>query len=162
MFPRMLGPYDNPLEAAPSHLVYVTTIRLSQNMLFLSMLKRNPQDVQLIRKNMSRLVLPSRENTVDARPLKLADFVPHKQESERRVPFSLDASLRGLSLMLSRSYLLLIAQIFRSMSRHLNDRNELAVLIDGLNRILLVHGDDIGIVGQSMIGEMSSSCHCAF
>lgn len=40
------------------------------------------------------------------------------------------------------------------MSRHLNDRNELAVLIDGLNRILLVHGDDIGIVSQAMIGEI--------
>jgi hypothetical protein len=154
MFPTMLGPYDNPFEAAPSHLVHMTMIRLSQNMLFLSMLKRNPQDVQLIRKNMSRLVLPSRENEVDARPLKLADFVPHKRESERSIPFSLDSSLRGLSLMLSRSYLLLIAQIFRSMSRHLNDRNELAVLVDGLNRILLVHGDDIGIVGHSMIGEM--------
>jgi hypothetical protein len=159
MFPRMLGPYDNPFETAPSHLVYVTMIRLSQNMLFLSMLKRNPQDVQLIRKNMSRLVLPSRENKVDARPLKLADFVPRKQESERGASFSSDGTLRGLSLMLSRSYLLLIAQIFRSMSRHLNDRNELAVLIDGLNRILLIHGDDIGIVGQSMIGEVSFCVH---
>jgi len=65
---------------------------------------------------MSRLVLPSRENKVDARPLKLADFVPRKQESERGASFSLDGTLRGLSLMLSRSYLLLIAQIFRSMS----------------------------------------------
>jgi hypothetical protein len=155
MFPKMLDPHDNPSEAVPSHLIYMTMIRLSQNMLFLSMLKRNPQDVQMIRKNMSRLVLPSRENIVDAKPLKLADFVPHKQKSERSTPFSTDPSLRGLSLMLSRSYLLLVAQIFRSMSRHLNDRNELAVLVDGLNRTLLVHGDDIGIVGHSMIGERS-------
>lgn len=152
MFPRMLGPYDDPFDPVPSHLKFITMIRLSQNMLFLSMLKRNPQDVQLIRKNMSRLVLPSRDNKVDARPLKLADFVPHKLESERG-DHLLDGNLRGLSLMLSRSYLLLIAQIFRSMSRHLNDRNELAVLIDGLNRILLIHGDDIGIVSQSMIGK---------
>ena len=159
MFPRMLGPYNDPHEPAPPHLVYITMIRLSQNMLFLSMLKRHPQDVQLIRKNMSRLVLPSLENSVDARPLKLADFVPHRRGSERNTPFSLDASIKGLSLMLSRSYLLLIAQIFRSMSRHLNDRNELAVLIDGLNRILLIHGDDIGILAQSMIGEKWLCCH---
>lgn len=157
MFPRMLGPHDNPFEAVPSHLIYMTMIRLSQNMLFLSMLKRNPQDVQMIRKNMSRLVLPSRENIVEARPLKLGDFVPHKQQLERSAPFFRDPSLRGLSLMLSRSYLLLVAQIFRSMSRHLNDRNELAVLVDGLNRILLVHGDDIGIVAHSMIGEVFHS-----
>lgn len=156
MFPRMLG-HDNPFEVTPSHLVHISMIRLSQNMLFLAMLKRNPHDVQTIRKNMSRLVLPSPENKVDASPLKLVDFVPHKQEPGSSGFSSLDYSLRGLSLMLSRSYLLLIAQIFRSMSRHLNDRNELAVLIDGLNRILLVHGDDIGIVGQSMIGEILST-----
>lgn len=153
MFPRMLSPYDDPPEAMPSHLVYITMIRLSQNMLFLSMLKRNPQDVQLIRKNMSRLVLPSRGTEVDAKPLRLADFVPRKLKLQPGNPSTLDPGVRGISLMLSRSILLLIAQIFRSMSRHLNDRNELAVLIDGLNRILLVHGDDIGIVSQAMIGE---------
>jgi hypothetical protein len=37
------------------------------------------------------------------------------------------------------------------MSRHLSDRSELALFIDGLNRILLIHGDDIGIVGQALI-----------
>jgi hypothetical protein len=153
MFPRMLSPYGDPSEAMPSRLVYITMIRLSQNMLFLSMLKRNPQDVQLIRKNMSRLVLPSRENEVDAKPLRLADFVPRRLKSKLGDPSTLDPGVRGISLMLSRSILLLIAQIFRSMSRHLNDRNELAVLIDGLNRILLIHGDDIGIVSQAMIGE---------
>lgn len=154
MFPRMFESYDNPFETAPSHLVDITMIRLSQNMLFLSMLKRNPQDVQLIRKNMARLVLPSRDNQVDAKPLKLLDFLPHKLGTQQGVSTSRDASLTGLSLMISRSYLLLVAQIFRSMSRHLNDRNELAVLIDGMNRILLVHGDDIGIVSQALIGEV--------
>lgn len=154
MFPRMLGPYDDPSEPVPSQLKHITMIRLAQNMLFLSILKKNPQDVQVIRKSMSRLVLPSRENRAEARPLKLADFVPHKLESDRRDIFVLGGAISGLSLLLSRSYLLLTAQIFRSMSRHLNDRNELAVLIDGLNRILLVHGDDIGIVSQAMIGEI--------
>ncbi|EEB87621.1 hypothetical protein MPER_14975, partial [Moniliophthora perniciosa FA553] len=40
------------------------------------------------------------------------------------------------------------------MSRHLNDRNELAVLIDGVNRILLEHGKDIGIVSHALIGKI--------
>ena len=153
MFPRMLGPYDDPSELVPSQLKHITMIRLAQNMLFLSILKKNPQDVQVIRKTMSRLVLPSRDTRAEARPLKLADFVPQKPELEQRDIFASDGVISGLSLLLSRSYLLLIAQIFRSMSRHLNDRNELAVLIDGLNRVLLVHGDDIGIVSQAMIGE---------
>lgn len=153
MFPRIYEPSDNPFESAPSHLVDITMIRLSQNMLFLAMLKRNPQDVQMIRKNMARLVLPSREDKGDAKPLKLHDFMPCKAGSQRHVSSSADASLIGLSLMISRSYLLLVAQIFRSMSRHLNDRNELAVLIDGLNRVLLAHGDDIGIVSQALVGK---------
>ena len=38
------------------------------------------------------------------------------------------------------------------MSRHLNDRHELAVLVDSLNRTLLVHGNDINIVSQVLIG----------
>lgn len=149
MFPRSLGPVRNPFQTVPARLVSITLIRVSQNMLFLAMLKKNHQDVQLIRKNMTRLVLPSKDSQFDPVPLELKDFVPHTQPEN---PESGDESLKGLSLILARSYLLLVAQVFRSMSRHLNDRNELAVLIDGLNRILLAHGDDIGIVTQAMIG----------
>jgi hypothetical protein len=150
MFPRSLGSHKKLFDAVPPDLASITIIRLSQNMLFLSMLKRNPQDVQIIRKNMSRLVLPSLDSQFNS-TLELKDFMPRKTISNvdpRNV------GVKALSLMLSRSYLLLLAQVFRSMSRHLNDRNELAILIDGLNRILLLHGDDIGIVAQAMIGEL--------
>jgi hypothetical protein len=152
MFPRTLGPMINSLDNVPAHLISITMVRLSQNMLFLGMLKRNHQDVQLIRKSMSRLVLPSRDNQLEAAPLELKDFVPKKKALDSSDFAPLHSSLSGLSLMLSRSHILLVAQVFRSISRHLNDRNELAVLIDGLNRILLVHGDDIGIVSQALIG----------
>lgn len=149
MFPRILESRTNPFENVPADLVSMTMIRVSQNMLFLAMLKRNRQDVQLIRKNMSRLELPS-THTVDISPFELSDFVPQKIRRNEDNP-----SLKGLSLMLSRSHLLLVAQVFRSMSRHLNDRTELAILVDGLNQILLAHGDDIGIVSQVMIGTCS-------
>lgn len=150
MFPRFLGSAENPFGDVPTQLVAMTMIRLSQNMLFLTMLKRNHQDVQLIRKNMSKLVLPSLEST-EVPPLESKDFVPHKSPGRSDIPY-IDARVNGLSLMLSRSYLLLVAQVFRCMSRHLNDRNELAVLVDGLNRILLAHGNDIGIVAQALVG----------
>jgi hypothetical protein len=152
MFPRTFGSINNPFDAAPPHLVAMSIIRLSQNMFFLAMLKRNPQDIQMVRKNISGLVLPSRENQYKSGPLEWADFVPRKAESQQMDVLPLDMGLKSLSLMLSRSYLLVVAQIFRSMSRHLSDRNELAVHIDGLNRILLAHGDDIGIVTHAMIG----------
>ncbi|KAG5636833.1 hypothetical protein H0H81_006660 [Sphagnurus paluster] len=147
MFPRGFESW-NAFEVVPSNLVSMTMIRVSQNMLLLAILKRNRQDVQLLRKSMSRLELPStKSSTSEPPPLELVDFLPRRQVKEG------NSTLIGLSLMLSRSYVLLITQIIRSTSRHLHDRNELAILVDGLNRILLAHGDDIGIVSQVMIGE---------
>ena len=147
MFPRGPDSAHNPFEVLAPDLVSMIMIRTSQNLLFLSMLKRNRQDVQLVRKNMSHLVLPTTGRPLAAEPLGLSDFVPYRLYLTES-----NENLAGLSLMLSRSYLLLVAQVFRSMPRHLNDRNELAVLIDGLNKILLAHGNDIGIVSQVMIG----------
>ncbi|KAJ6478741.1 hypothetical protein C8R47DRAFT_983941 [Mycena vitilis] len=158
MFPRNLGHIDPALlNDLPPHLVYVSMIRLSQNMLFLSMLKRNPQDVQMIRKSMTRLVLPSLNQLPDPPSLEMKDFVPMKDRRTEQQPSYLDLRVKNLSMIVSRSYLLLIAQIFRSMSRHLSDRNELAVLIDGLNRILLAHGSDIGIIAHALIALMVAS-----
>ncbi|TFK38037.1 hypothetical protein BDQ12DRAFT_735948 [Crucibulum laeve] len=157
MFPRNIGNDHNPFEGVPARLVSITMIRVSQNMLFLSMLQKNHQDVQLIRKNMAHLILPSREGQTYTRSLELGDFIPCKLFPSKARTDPSDEHTEVLSLMLSRSYLLLIAQVFRSMSRHLSDRNELAVLIDGLNRILLAHGDDISIVSQALIALMVAS-----
>ncbi|KAG6885182.1 hypothetical protein C0993_005089 [Termitomyces sp. T159_Od127] len=147
MFPRNIEPCSDLFGSLPSDVVAITTIRVSQNMLLLAMLQRNHHDVQLVRKSMSRLELPT-TTPINQSPLELVDFVPSRRKKEQINP-----SLTCLSLLLSRSHVMLIAQIFRSMSRHLNDLNELATLVDGLNRILLMHGDDIGIVSQVIIGE---------
>jgi hypothetical protein len=153
MFPRDTGRTADPLVDVPPRLIAITMIRISQNMLFLSMLKRNHQDVQIIRKNMSSLVLPS-DDFLGIPTVDLRSFVPrHKKVgSILSDPVS---KVHSLSLILSRSYVPLVAQIFRSMSRHLSDRNELAVFVDGLNRVLLTHGHDIGIVSQVLIGTIS-------
>ncbi|KAJ6582913.1 hypothetical protein DFH09DRAFT_278368 [Mycena vulgaris] len=157
MFPRHLGLLDPDLDEVPPNLVYVSMIRLSQNMLFLAMLKRNPQDVQTIRKSMTRLVLPSLDQLPDAPSVEMKDFAPRKAKNWDPRPRYSVVQVTNLSMIVSRSYLLLIAQIFRSMSRHLSDRNELALLIDGLNRILLAHGSDIGIVAHALIALMVAS-----
>ncbi|EPQ52074.1 hypothetical protein GLOTRDRAFT_80224 [Gloeophyllum trabeum ATCC 11539] len=160
MFPRQLSKTSNPFHSLPPDLVWMTMIRISQNLLFLDMLKQNPQDVQIVRKRLARLVLPSRDGSVDSPKLELMDLVPRKPDGYRSSPISftdLNAALIGLSLILSRSYLLLVRQIFSSMSRHLNDRNELSVYLDGLNRILLAHGNDVGIVSQAMIALLTAT-----
>ena len=152
MFPRNLGTFNNPFEPALQNLISITMIRVSQNMFFLTMLKRNYQDVQVVRKTMSRLVLPSLEALEIQKALEIRDFMPRKHIPSDR-PSSRNSTIDGLSLMVARSYILLAAQIFRSLSRHLSDRDELGVLVDGLNRTLLVHGDDINIVSQVLIGK---------
>ena len=155
MFPRNFETSDNPFGPALQNLISITMVRVSQNMFFLSMLKRNYRDVQVVRKTMSRLVLPSLEADEIQRALEIQDFIPRKHVPSDR-PSSRNSTVDDLSLMLARSYILLVAQIFRSMSRHLSDRDELGVLVDGLNRTLLVHGDDINIVSQVLIGKYFS------
>ena len=150
MFPRSLSEITSRSEEATLHrLGRVVLVRVAQNLLFVHMLKRNRQDVQAVRKNMSRLVLPT---TTDKRPSEPLSFLPMR-ENTTYLKTSLDANTSALSLLLSRCHVLLVTEIFRSLPRHLNDRMELAVLIDGLNEILIVHGDDIGIVAHVLIGE---------
>lgn len=153
MFPRGLDENQDPFESLPKPLIWITLIRASQNMLFLRMLERDPQALKHIRKNLVRLELPTLENDGPLGTLAFSSFLPHKPRNARKAANPL---LTALSLTLSRSYLLLVAQIFWSMTRHLNDRQELAVLVDGLNRVLLTHGDDIGIVGHALLGEFRS------
>ena len=147
MFPQSLGGTRDPFTMAPK-LRWITMIRTAQNTIFLSMLKQSPQDVHAIRKNLEGFSLPGDDHSG---PTNLVDFIPEQKgykSGQMKNPI-----LDGFSLVLSRSYLLLVAQIFRSMSRHVSDREEFGLLVDGINRILLAHGDDLGVVTQAMIGE---------
>lgn len=153
MFPRNIGTSSNPFDPLPPSLISITMIRVAQNMFFLSMLKRNPEDVHILRKTMSPLVLPSLDYHGPTKLLDLQDFIPQKRGIDPR-PSSRNDTLEILSLMIARSYIPLVAQIFRSMPRHMSDRHELAILIDGLNRTLLEHGDDINIVSHVLIGVL--------
>jgi len=154
MFPQSLGVTRDPFIVAPK-LRWITMIRTAQNTLFLSMLKKNPQDVHAIRKNLEGFSLPGDDHSG---PTNFLDFILNKTGSRRREIEN--PTINGLSLVLSRSYLLLVAQVFRSMSRHMNDREEFGLFVDGINRILLAHGDDLGIVAQAMIGERCPTVVC--
>lgn len=77
MFPKALSLSESPSEIPPS-LISITMIRVAQNQLFLSMLKRNPQDVRVIRKTMEHIVLPSTDAFSAARSLELPDFIPQQ------------------------------------------------------------------------------------
>lgn len=152
MFPRSFGHLNGSSDPSLASLVSITMVRTCQNLFFLSMLKRDYKDVQAIRRNMSTLVLPSFNENGLSQTMELEDFVPRRESSSAHTLKS--GTVIMLSLMVCRSHILLVAQIFRSMPRHLSDRHELAVLIDGLNRSLLTHGNDINIVSQVLIGVL--------
>lgn len=149
MFPRKLE--ELPFQSVPQHFLSISMVRASQNLFFITLLKRNYKDVQAIRKTISTLVLPSSVDTT-SKSLELRHFVPRNLSSHNMLPHK-QIGTDMLSLMVARSHILLVAQIFRSLPRHLSDRSELAVLVDGLNRCLHAHGDDISIVSHVLIGQ---------
>lgn len=145
MFPRDLD-YIDPFAECPSELLQLVMIRMSQNMFALDMLKRAPQDVHIIRKAWTPLVLPDIPFYTD-----IDSTLPMRKET-RHILDQSRPTLR-ISLSFSRTHLLLVAQLFRCLTRHLNDRAELAMFLDGVNQILLRHRDDIGIVSHAIICE---------
>lgn len=154
MFPRSLSDIKGSSSKDAVHrLGDVILVRVAQNLLVANMLKRDRQEIQSFRKNMPRLVLPTISSTITL-STEPRSFLPSKTSSRAG---GADTDTLGLSLLLSRSYVLLVTEIFRSLPRHLNDRSELAVLIDGLNQILFVHGEDIGIVAHVLIALMTAS-----
>jgi hypothetical protein len=156
MFPRSLGDLTGGSDSDTTHrLGRVVLIRVAQNLLFVNMLKRNNQEVQAVRKNMASLVLPITAPADDpSTSTEPRSFLP-KKEKTPSFKTALDDDIAGLSLLFSRSHVLLVTEIFRSLPRHLSDRRELAILVDGLNQILLVHGNDTGVVAHVLIGASS-------
>lgn len=150
MFPKGPGQNTNPFEEFSSSLMHMLMIRTSQNMLFVDLLKRNPHDVHFLRKSWVRLVLPSVEGySENDSPVSMdISREHHKTSISRR-----GGDFVAISISFARSHLSLVAQTLRCLTRHLNDRFELEMILDGVNRILLRHADDIGIVGQALIGQ---------
>ncbi|KAI6168435.1 hypothetical protein EDD17DRAFT_1869180 [Pisolithus thermaeus] len=153
--PRIAVAAEDNLKSM-SVLTAITVIRLSQNRLFLTLLQKHPQDAQGIRKSMKAVELPSLVDDGQSTPLTLNRLLPSKAKLSTP-PSQPSRWIDVLSSLLSRSYLLLTIQIFKSMSRNIIDRNELAPFIDSINRILLTHPSDMGIVAQGLIALMVAS-----
>lgn len=153
LFPKAL-PRGNPSNSddLSGPLVWISMIRIAQNMAFVSFLQRNPPEAQVIRKILAPLVLPSREGVVFLKDLELVDYLPNHSDSSPLLSDA-DFALRSVSRTLSISYTLLVTQILRMLSPHITDKRELGIYFNSLNRILLVHGADVAVVTHVMIGE---------
>lgn len=127
----------------PRRLEYLCMIRTAQNILLLNMLKQKPKELHIARRRLMDLQLP--EESIGSE-LEFTDFLPSRRYQPHRTQF------QQVSLALSRTYILLLSQIFRAMPRNFNNKTELKNLFNSLNRILLAHGNDIGIVAHALIG----------
>lgn len=161
MFPRSLPPTSDPSQPLPPALVAITMVRTAQNMMLTALLKRDPKEVHAVRKSLSNFVLPSLVKTqtqLEQRP-ELLEYLPRDVTAPQQPPSTEQKNLYLISIALSRSHLLLVAQIFRCLSRQTTDYQEISQLLDGVNRILLRHGNDLGIVSHAMIGGFCFKTH---
>lgn len=146
MFPRYL-PVEQRGKGFPRQLEHICMIRTAQNLFLLDMLKYKSKELHIARRRLMDLKLP--DDPIGSE-LKFSDFLPRRTAQPLRTQF------QQVSLALSRTYLLLLSQIFRAMPRNFNSRSELKNLFGGLNRVLLAHGNDIGIIAHALIGAQFS------
>ena len=156
MLPRgMPNLSDDNQAALLAPFVGITMVRTAQNHLLLNVLQRDPREMNSVRKTLAHITLPNLDPTAktdDQKTLEFADFVPRKSLARPWTP--LEASLRRFSIALARSHLLLVAEVFKCLSRQTSDQVEIARLLEGVNRIMLRHGDDLGVVTHSLIGKL--------
>ncbi|EJU01792.1 hypothetical protein DACRYDRAFT_100104 [Dacryopinax primogenitus] len=135
MFPRSLSTFPESEDGVPLDELKMLAIRTIQNLMVLQLLVKEPKDVYTFEKT-AQPVLPSIS----------AASTSHKRtlSGSTRVPWS-------PWITLGRSYLMVIRQLFRSLSSNLSDRAKLANLLEGVNATLLAFPEDIGIVAHSMI-----------
>ncbi|KAG8996876.1 hypothetical protein FRB90_012614, partial [Tulasnella sp. 427] len=130
--------------------------RTAQNLILLNVIQQSPKDINAIRKPYAQLaqLAVELEDSRDLTSTTIADYIPTKARSPRSAD---EVQYLRMTSPLARSYLLMCTEIFKSLSRHMNNHSELSKYMDGINRILLARGDDIGIVAQALIAYMAAS-----
>ncbi|KAG8919092.1 hypothetical protein FRC00_011752, partial [Tulasnella sp. 408] len=137
-------------------LMQAAMTRTAQNLILFNVIQQSPKDINAIRKPYNQLaqLAVELEDVQDLRPTTITDYVPKRQ----RVPHSAEElQFLRMTSPLARSYLLMCTEIFKSLSRHMNNHSELGKYMDGINRIVLLRGNDIGIVALALIAYMTAS-----
>lgn len=148
MFPQS-RPLDDPFPfrrlAIDSTTFRVALVRVAQNSIAEGYLRKAPRDAFTLKKLLGQLSLPSMMDlpaTLDAKV-----FLPRGSIAVAKMPRA-QQDERSISALVARSWLLALLQVLQGLDRNFSARDELAILFDdGVNRILLVHGDDTNLVG---------------
>ncbi|KAL8281150.1 hypothetical protein RQP46_006508 [Phenoliferia psychrophenolica] len=152
-FPRQ-SPTTDPTPfrrlAIDSTTFHLAMVRIAQNATQAGYLRKVPREAHAVRKLMVAFSLPF----ADDLPAVLVPrtFLPKDRklvDAPVKVPRQVQ-DLRSLSALVARSWLMSSIQILHGLSRHFNVHAELAILFDGVNRILLTHSDDTNLVGLAI------------
>lgn len=149
-FPRYKPPRDpTPFRriTTDSTTFKIGMVRIAQNLAMAAHVREHPSEAHTMRK---LLVHPFDLPTLSHLPVVLDrnSFTPNSTPQMTRSRQEQDA--RNLSSLVARSWLLLVLEILSGLSRSFNLRPDLASLLDSVNRILLVHGDDTNLVGLAL------------
>lgn len=133
----------------------VAMIRIAQNSLHTSYLRKNPSQAYTLKKLLGPLALPSTSHF----PLHidLHSFLPQDATTIDGFITRKAQELLNVSVLVARSWLLSGIETLGGLNRNTNDLSELATLFEGISKILLVHGRDTNIVGLALRSCMLAS-----
>ncbi|KAG8953844.1 hypothetical protein FRC04_001474 [Tulasnella sp. 424] len=146
----------SPRPAMTPGLMQATLTRTAQNLILLNVIQQSPKDINGIRKPYAQLaqLAVELEDLLDLHPMTIADYVPKRKRPPRSAE---EMQYLRMTSPLARSYLLMCTEMFKSLSRHMNNHAELGKYMDGISRIVLLRGDDVGIVALALIAYMAAS-----
>ncbi|KAG0306222.1 hypothetical protein BGZ98_002776 [Dissophora globulifera] len=167
IFPNRLSDRGNvlPLLGIPHQLFQMAVVNTNQIQFMTSFLVRFPQEISDVKNSIGRFNRMPELGSTDGRGgLKLEDNQYLPDVTKERVRFvstmsRQDQSMRGLSSLRARAWLCFILNLIQRMDKSNTDRLELTSIFNGVNVILLEHGDDLGVTGQVLDVYVTAATH---
>ncbi|KAG0253183.1 hypothetical protein BG011_006509, partial [Mortierella polycephala] len=158
MFPSKLTSFGQvlPRFGIPHQLFQMAMVNINQVQFMTSFLVRFPLEVQDIKASIGRFSrMPKPDTAVAAAGPKMEDNQYLPDVSRRKAHFipissTRDRSLRSLSSLRARAWLCFVLNLIQRMEKHNMEHLELMNIFNGVNVVLLEHGNDLGIVGQAL------------
>ncbi|KAF9302452.1 hypothetical protein BGZ74_005326, partial [Mortierella antarctica] len=158
MFPNQLTEPTPalPRQGIPYQLFQMAVTNIGQIQFMTSFLIRFPLEVQDLKGSIGRFNrLPRLDSSATDVGPKMEDnqYLPDMaKQSTRFVEASLarDKGIQALSSLRARAWLCFILNLLQRIEKSNSERIELMNIFNGVNVILLEHGDDLGIIGQAL------------
>ncbi|KAG0045142.1 hypothetical protein BGZ83_009603 [Gryganskiella cystojenkinii] len=165
MFPNRLTDRCHVLSQLdiPLQLFQMAMVNINQIQFTTSFLVRFPLEAPDIKGNIGRFSrMPRLTATETTSKLEDNQFLPDVSKQDMRfvtVETFQERNIRSLSSLRARSWLSFILNLIQRMDKDESERLELMTIFNGVNVILLEHGDDLGIVGQTLDIYVTAATH---